>query len=401
MGLLESINLHKQLQSRAEKDFIKVEYQLHSWGEIYPPFLGNREHSIAARHILNDFPFKLFSSSIPYESLPQKLCLTFKAPYRVERKSDSFIIRGLLSHETAKEFAAFLSIITRRRVFVAKQIRDNGMPVEEEIDIYQQTHFQEMQKMKEIEPKEIYQFLENLLAMDSNIAKGFVLAMRLYHSAIEIMYTEPEFSYLFLVMCLEAISSVVHKDYKPDNEEEFLESKISVLKELLITLTPKQRTDLKRLLLGTQKFIFRKLLRFVNENIPKNFWSETEDDAKPHYHISLITAGPDGLGKKHFQESDKTIKDYEKIEKGNLKRVLQDIYKARSQLIHKGIRFPTSILIGHFRRLPPSAFAEVMETLQDNQTNHTLKIPPLLTFERLVSYSMVEFLRKQQSLCPK
>jgi hypothetical protein len=82
MGLLEILDFHKKLQSgMKEENGSEVEYQLFSWGEIFPPFMGDREHSDAARFILKEYPFKLFSSSTPYEEIPQKLCLTFKSPF--------------------------------------------------------------------------------------------------------------------------------------------------------------------------------------------------------------------------------------------------------------------------------------------------------------------------------
>ena len=373
MGLLAALDLHKRLQSGIVEECIEVEYQLYSCGEIYSPFLGNREHSIKARYILRDFPFKLFISSAPYQTLPQKLCLTFKAPYDVRKDTGGFTSSGISPEEIAKEFAAFLSLVTRRRVFVGRQIRYNGLPIEQEVDIYKHLHFQEKQRLKEIEPKEIYQLLENLQTMDRRIANSFILAMRLYHSAVEMMYTEPEFSYLFLVTCLEAISSAVYKDYRPNNEEEFLDSRFPEWRGLLNTLPPKKKEELKKVLLTNEKFTFRKLSKFISENVSERFWSETEDDAKPDYLTRII-------------HSDTTIQDWEKIEKQSLKGVLRDIYNARSKLIHEGLRLPASIVVGHFQWLP----IEAIETLGEGT-----QIPPLLTFERLVSYSMVEFLRKQ------
>ena len=379
MGLLAALDLHKRLQSGIVEECIEVEYQLYSCGEIYSPFLGNREHSMKARYILRDFPFKLFISSAPYQTLPQKLCLTFKAPYDVRKDTGGFTSSGISPEEIAKEFAAFLSLVTRRRVFVGRQIRYNGLPIEQEVDIYKHLHFQEKQRPKEIEPKEIYQLLENLQAMHRRIANGFILAMRLYHSAVEMMYTEPEFSYLFLVTCLEAISSAVYKDYRPNNEEDFLDSRFPGWKA---SLTPGQRAKLKEVLLRNEKFIFSKLSKFVNENVPERFWSEKEDDAKPDYLTKIIESS----GQERISRSDTTIQEREKIEKESLAQVLRDIYTARSKLIHEGIRLPSSIVVGHFQWLPIDA----IETLEEG-----LQIPPLLTLERLVSYSMVEFLRKQ------
>ena len=388
MGLLVTLDAYKDLQSGKPVECVEVEYQLYSWGVIYTSFIGMNP----PREILLDFPFKLYNSSTPtpYSPfLPQKLCLTFKAP--LEERGGVVWVIGVFSHETAKEFAALLSLITRRRVFTGKQTREEGKPIEVEVD-YQQLYFQRVQRPKEIKQKKIHQLLENLQAMDRNIANGFILATRLYHSAIEIMYTEPEFSYLFLVMCLEAISSVVHKDYRPENEEEFLESVFPGWRSILNNLPLEKRAELNKVLLKKEKFTFRKLFRFVNENIPKYFWSETEDDAKPDDLISEIVHGPDGFGKEQITRSDITIENFEKIEKESLKPVLKNIYNARSRLIHEGIRLPKSISIGLSQKVQPEVFEEI------RKPPYVLQIPPLLTFERLVSYSMVEFLCKQQGV---
>lgn len=386
MGLLAVLDSHKKGQEGVE-----IEYRLNGWGEIFPPFLGNREHSTAARFILTQFPFKLFSSSTPYDDpLPQKLCLTFKAPDEVKKENGHIHISGIFAHEIAKEFSAFLSVYTRRRVFAEKQLRVDGLPIEQEGEIYKRSHFQERQRLKEIDPKEIYQLLDNLQALDRDIANGFILAMRLYHSAIEMMYVDPEFAYLFLVTALETISSVVYKDYRPESEKEFLNSRFPGWNE---GLTEEQTTPLKEVLLKGENFTFQKLLKFVTKNLLERFWSETQDDAKPEYLTNVIGPGPEGKGEERISRSDITIQDFEKVEKEDLKKTLRAIYDARSGLVHEGIRLPESIVIGYFRRVPVGVFGEM--TTFGNQAKQKPKIPPLLTFERLVSYSMVEFLRKQ------
>lgn len=323
--------------------------------------------------------------------MPQKLCLTFNAPHEVKKDTGHTHISGIFAHEIAKEFAAFLSLFTRRRVFAEKQLRVDGLPIEQEGEIYQRSHFQERQRLKEIDPKEIYKLLDNLQALDRNIANGFILAMRLCHSAVGMMYVDPEFAYLFLVTALETISSVLFKDYKPEDEEEFLDSRFPDWKK---GLTEEQRISLKEVLLKSENFTFQKLLKFVTENLPEQFWAEKEDDAKPHYLTSVIWPGQDGKGEERISHSDIAINDFEKIEKVHLKRTLREVYDARSGLVHEGIRLPESIVIGHFRNLPVGVLGEM--TAFGNQTKRKPKIPPLLTFERLVSYSMVDFLRTQQ-----
>ena len=394
-GLLGALDSHQCPNSEKAEE---VEYQLHSWGEVYTPFLGDREHSIEARHILRRLPFKLFSSSIPDGPLPQKLCLTFRAPFEIRNRPGQVYLSGHFSDEIAKEFAAFLSVITRRRGFVIKKTRSDSLPIEQEVELYRHSHFQEKQTCKEVRPREICQLLENLRTMDERFANGFILGMRLYHSAVEMMYTEPEFSYLLLIACLEAISSAVFRQWREPDEEKFLDSRIPGWRKLGADLCSKKGEELKALLLKNERFTFQKLAGFVTKNVPEHFWKETEDDAKPHYLVArTVWPDPNDSGPEHICRSSITLQDWERINKEDLVLVMRNIYKARSQLIHNGIRLPESIVIGHSREVGVEASVELTEAIVKNKGKMSLNIPPLLTFERLVSYSMVEFLRSYQN----
>ncbi len=216
MSILAALDYH---YNNNFDNHIEVEYRLISWGEVYSPFFGDREHSTAARFILREYPFKLFSVSIPYSEIPQKLCLTFRAPLQTKTRGNTSLTSPNQA-ATAKEFAAFLSLVTRRRVFALGETRRDGLPIETTANIYISSHQQEKQQLKEIDPEYIYSLLKNLQAMNREIAESYVLAMRLYHSAIEMMYTEPEFAYLFLVMSLESISSATYKDLSLDQYDD-------------------------------------------------------------------------------------------------------------------------------------------------------------------------------------
>jgi hypothetical protein len=403
VGLLQALD--SCYENKTEQS-TEVEYRLLSWGEIYPPFIGNREHSTGARFILTDFPFKLFSVSIPYSELPQKLCLTFMNPL-IERQTGSTIIPGDNPDDTAKEFAAFLSLITRRRVFPVGQTRAGGLPSEQPITLYDRSHTQERQQLKEIDPPSVYEMLKHLQRMNRAIAQSFILSMRLYHSAIEIMYTEPEFAYLFLVTSVEAMAcAAVHvDDIKPNDTgkgktelDRYLDSTYPGWRKYCDISTSENRKAVVDMLLKDAYFVRRKFRKFVLENTPQRFWDEDQDDAKPDYLYGLIGAGPDGKGRETILRSDMTIQPLEKINENEFKKKLDNIYSARSKFVHEGARFPESIVVGHFRNLPVAAFGEKLLRLKsDVPKNHKvfLDVPPLLTFERLVSYTLIEFLSKQ------
>jgi hypothetical protein len=395
MGLLSALDFHF---SGARQYSVELEYQLQGTGEIYTHFAGDRENSEAARYILKDPPFKLFSSSTPNDPPPQKLSLTFAAPYEERTKTDTAAVNGIFGEEIAKEFAAFLSLITRRRIFVSKQVRRGGLPIEEEAYFYPRSHFQENQRQKEVTSNQVCQLLKNLQSMDREIANSFMLATRLYYTAIEHLYTEPELSYVFLVMSIEAIASKVLKnedvisiDLKAGNTElmSFLTSKYPNWDKLCDISSAESRKQVVEMFLKKEFFLSRKFRKFITDNIPELFWTESEDDAKPDYSYSLV----DSQGPRTVR-SELTIPVWEKIEKENLKRVLKVIYDGRSRLVHAGIRLPDTIVSGHFIGIPIEAAVELLAQRPDS-SKQELRIPPVLTFERLVSYTLVEFLGRQ------
>jgi len=379
MSLLNTLNFHSTHDLTEEShDFVEVEYRLQSWGEIYAPFQGaHREHSLEARHILKEFPFKLFSVSIPIDGgLPQKLCLIFKEPHKekasgIDSKGMHYRITGYFPEDTAKEFAAFLSLVTRRRVFAVGKTRENNLPLEASAHLYQNIHFQEEQEQKEIPPSYIYSLLSKLQKLDRKVADTFLLATKFYHSAIEMMFFESEFAYLFLIISLETISAEVNKDLKLEGDgdnkieiEEFLSQRFPGWKKLKDF--SENRDLLVQVLISKEKFIFKKVLKFIEVNLPEKFWTETEDDAKP---TSIL-------------KFTRKLTEKERFEKKDLETAMRNAYRARSGLVHEGKRIPNGIVWGLYPRLPIDAFIET-------------KTPTLLTLERVVSYSLVNYLAKQ------
>ncbi len=282
--------------------------------------------------------------------------------------------------------------MTRRRVFVGMQTRCDGLPIEQKADIFGKSNHQEQQQLKEIDPSEIYQLLTNLQRIERRIADAFVLSLRLYHTAVEMFYTEPEFSYLLLVTCLEAISSVVYRNYQPADTYEYLDSKFHGWRDLAKRIGVDCTEQLANLLLRNENYTFRKLSQFVQENIPDKFWSETHDDAKPSYVTGMMGSGPHGTGQLTFSLADKTLEKWERIERNDLAHSLRSIYAARSKLVHEGARLPASIVLGLFQMIPTEAMFELFKNSEDREVPLPI-IPPLLTFERLVSYTLVNYLK--------
>jgi hypothetical protein len=278
--------------------------------------------------------------------------------------------QGYFPEEIAQEFAAFISLVTRRRVFDSHSNRLGNWPIEDEQQPYRRPPRQEPQRLREIDPERIYMLLEHLRVLDRSTAEGFVLAMRLYHAAIEAMYSDPEAAYLLLVMTLEAVSSIVNRGYKPDADE-FLDSRFPGWR----AFTPSGNIEaMKATLLANEHYAFRKLVKFVEDNAPATFWTDTHDDAKP---TSMRT----------------DLQPWERIEKAKLRASLRSVYDARSGLTHTGARLPPSIVLGHLPLVPTAAVVEGLAS-SVGEGPVKLPVPPLLTVERLVSQCMVTYLER-------
>ncbi len=400
MSLLNALDFHFGTEKVESSE---VEYRLISWGEIFSPFLGDREHSTAARFVLREFPFKLFSVSNPYSETPQKLALTFRAPLQIKVKGNVTSM-SYKQDEIAKEFAAFLAVVTRRRVFVVGQTRYDGLPIEKAAELYDRSYSHERQQLKEIDPEKILLLLETLHKMDRELAQRYILAIRLYYTAIQMMYSEPEFSYLFMIMSLEALSAEVYRDIRlvdeTDSEsdlEQYLNSSYPGWQECCDLSTQDSKEKTIKMLVTKAYINRRKFRKIVYEYLPESYWNEMTDDAKPDYLNTFIIAGKDGRGEMQTQPSDKSIHDFEKINRNNLKKTLDRVYDARSKLVHEGVRLPSSIVIGHFTKVPGEALDEMWELKQATEkSSQVLPIPPLITFERLTSYTLIGFLNRQQ-----
>jgi hypothetical protein len=64
--------------------------------------------------------------------------------------------------------------------------------------------------------------------------------------------------------------------------------------------------------------------------------------------------------------------------------------------VHEGRKLPARIVLGHFESIPMDIVGELVSSMRGGATEEKgVKLPPLLTLERLVSYSLVNYLEKQ------
>lgn len=401
MGMLDVVKLHNALEdSAAVFDYSVFECELQSWGELcdQAKFFNFPGSPNEAREILSKFPFRLLSvTPVQKEASPQKLCLVFRAPYEHRSYGERVSSGGYFPIEVLTEFTAFLALLTRRRIFAQRLTRQDNRPVDLSIIDHELAPFQERQRLKLVNPDHVYRLMDTLLNMEDRPANSFLLSARLYHTATRLMYTEPEFAYVFLISALEAISSGVYEEFVPEDVNDYLNDAYPGWSKPLSSLGKTQLEKVKGLLIKHEHFAFRKLRSFVEEFIPNRFWTEDADDAKPLRWITSVTVGASNGVQERMLQSDSSLLPWEKLERADLRKALRAAYDCRSALMHKGERYPASIVLGLTGNEIAIEAAMEMVISKTKGAKLWTEVPPLLTFERLVSYTLVEFLEKQST----
>jgi len=378
-GILAALDFH---YGEAKGHFSEVEYQLLSTGELATQFAGDREHSLEARILLRDFPFKMFCVSQPTAECRQTLCVAFKCPSNTS------------AHEVGNEFAAFLSLLTRRRIFALKQTRCDGLPVEHQPRSFFDRSEGQLQSSTTIQQEEIALLLMTIQKLDAKTSSGFVLAMRLYHTAVSLILAEPQIAYLLLVMSIETISGVTENETNTVDEdwEQYLDSCYKGWRTHCDISTPELKASVVQMLTKSAYRTLRKFRSFIQINLPEKFWTETSDDGKPVWWSFVYD-----VNGRAVVENDRGIQPWEKWEPKDLKRILDAVYASRSKFVHEGAPFSAEIVLGLSPEIPFDAAVSMMNKMMNGSTNNPLTIPSLITFERMVNYSLMGFLRTRSS----
>lgn len=396
-ALFEFIRCHLTGSNEVYRD---VEYRLLSWGRLKDTIAEEPKGPGYSQVIWSGTLFQMIDLAPGDADLPQKIAISFRAPMLPRAKSRSFQTLDFYVDEIAREFAALLSLITRRRVFPSGLIRFEGQPCDWQEWSHSRDYPQEAQQDLELSKSDIETGLRQLFGLGEDRARPFLLACSLYHSAVRLMFTEPEFAYLFLVISLEAISSTLYRNWRPPDAggsptplEEVLDSQFPGWTSIA-GKSKSRREQLKTILSQNTYFTFQKLRKFVNTYISDEFFRSVKDSARP---IKATKSWQEGIE----SGSDIMLDDWEIIPRKRLNSVLRAIYTARSQMVHEGIRMSRSIVVGLGSSIPREITDRIM--LQNFEAQLAkevpqaplvqLDVPPLLTFERLVSDCLCGYLR--------
>ncbi len=203
------------------------------------------------------------------------------------------------------------------------------------------------------------------------------------------MYSDPDLSYLFLVISIETMASAVFKDYQLNDQEkkQFLIGKYG--KEFWDDYVSgtKHKDVLVEKLLNVETFSSRKFREFIIEYLPDRFFLESSDEARPRNMSCTIGHVGPTLSDKGKPVDFSKILPYEKYDKSNLKKIINSAYNMRSKFVHESESFPKSILLGLYQNIPVESLVPVLR-----EKGQPLSVPTLRTIERIAGYTIKNFL---------
>lgn len=338
---LQLVRLFEQLEKSPE-EFEIVEYEVEA------------DAHIVGEYEFGPFKFMIWEIGINPPGKSRRLALRIK--YTAEEydyknaKTDGYYHGG----DVAGEFIYFASLFLRRKLIQKAIVRENDRPIMHSSDRGLLDPFL-------IEGKSNLKDLDNgftsLMKLKSEFHLRTALSAKLYHQAILILESYPEFSYLNLISAIEVLSNTLtSNDYSIENYHVFELTKQIVDQELRAKI---ENEFLKK---GLKQ---RKFVAFILKYIDASFW-KNEKPKEP----GEIRIKPD-----------------------EIERLLKKVYDARSKLLHDGEPFIPTIsgsLYAKDGEMPIGLGLSVGEKKWDQKEF----LPNLHFFERLVRHVILEFIKK-------
>ena len=326
--------------------------------------------------------------------LPQAIRVAFNPPLEEKVATKSLTSAGVCVFETLEEFAALLAVFTRRRVFVRWEDGFYGQGLDDSPCFHGSNH-QEPQRTISFDENAFRGLLRQLVDMPRELAEAFMSAVRLYGRALETLYTQPQMSYLLLVMALEAVSCEAVPTPSRDERCARLDAQYPKWRGDLEGIGGKRRNRLIVMLLRADSTSFYKLNKFVKSYLPSSFWSARVDNAKPVFADRSQSYSRLAFGARlRVPDDPLELASYERFRPVQLETKLLGAYSARSKFVHTGRRLPETITLGLSPDISDLAAAQYEALRIDGKDSGIPDLPTLLTLERLVSCTLVNFLER-------
>lgn len=379
-------------------DEIEVEYRLACSGSIYngSVICSDWTKSQAARLFATD-RFRLIALYDRQDPYPQELSLTFKCRF-IEvnwQMGESPSTTTFAPHsEIASDLAAALTLFARRLITVSGMVREthncsSSNPVDYPAPIQGKNGpawplkastiiskpkadlsgvdielIQHAPEDAGLDQHALERFLKWIGDQPESLASPYLLALRLYQQALRLIHEEVTVSYQLLISAIETIATAA---ISPPAIDEILEKK-----KRLVSYLGEQGLDKEQVRKAVEadtkgaSWNSHRFMKFIQGNIQQNVWS-----------------WPDSLYPGNLYLEDFMPR------RGELRKMLANVYGLRSAATHSGKPFPDYVSIG----LSPFISDKAMMQLgpiwpKCDKPKASSYVPPILWFERLVQSAL-------------
>jgi hypothetical protein len=317
---------------------------------------------IADSHITGDLEFGPYYFTIweylpKKEGEPRKLCLRIKSKAQLyyvpgisESKKEPYYHGGSL----ADEFVVLASLFLRRRLTLSAKVRVNDKP--EIIPTRIVPGWIDRQLIEPANLRDLEPYFKKLENFDPRCHQRFILAVKFYHQAIEIIEEHPILAYLNLVSAIEVLCQDFDIGVVTLREiDEKLAELIDKVEDGCL------RGELEAHILKKEKFIRRRFASFILSYLEDSFWDE------PRPERGLI--GP-----------------------ATLPTLLKRIYDQRSKTLHSGDPFPPVIISSDYELCPACSVSHIGRVWKPSEY-----IPTVHFFEKLVNHVLKNYISRNQT----
>jgi hypothetical protein len=375
MDLPQYIREHDEA-GQSPNDDCEVEYRLLCSGTLHRELLGDWTKSDVARRVV-DAPFRLFVASQPIDSNPQELSLRF----RIGPETVGPTYNQLTHHpdeEVVEDLAGFLTVVFRRPVSVLGRTRtvylnmeglsgpgDFPNPIFNLAGRHWTPRGSTVNYGPPPNPIQITNndpppvavspgpIIKQLRGLASSNSQDVLRAIRLYTTALELIYERPQVSYLLLVSAIESLANEALRNWLPSDDDRAKHQHAVAKLAKKFELSDEQGRDLALTASKTEHWVKRKFVNFVLEKAGAHAWEE--DEVFPWV---LRLWQPD---------------------QSKLETYVKKIYDFRSDVLHEGQVFPLAITMGTSPRIDVRVAHDLFSGDSEN------RLAPLGWFERIVN----------------
>jgi len=313
------------------------------------------------------YRFKIWEFNDKKEGEERKLCLGIREVRQLFSDDELFGSQKQPAYYhgggIADELVSLSSVFLRRRFKITSTVRHDDNPV-----MFSNNWRKKWVDKSLIQGQSNLEYLSEWLSqvenLESKYHQKFMLAVKMYHQALQAIEEQPDLAYLSLVSAIEVLCQDT-KINKPSLGEGG--SNKELVKLLNQIEDENLRNKISKAIVDKDRFISKRFVAFIIENIEDDFWDEP---------------GRPQNGR---------------VEPSGLPKLLAKIYDQRSRTLHNGEPFPVYVMDAPREMDGEIEYAPGRGTLIKTWKQEDY-IPYPQFFEKLVNHVLKVFVKKKQAI---